>query len=224
MAARMKPALLVLVFAGASAMQAPESYSALGTEPFWSVAIEDGRLTYESPDGPNFSAPAPAPTTAFNGRSHVVDRLVLNAVHAQCSDGMSDNIYADTVIVVVDGVIARGCGGGIVAPGTLANSHWLIREIDGQSVFEEGYFLEFGPDRLNGLAGCNRFAGAYRREEDRLVAGPIAATRMACPAPGISHERRVLEILGRPVAIAFSDDHLLLSGGDGTIRLDQVIN
>lgn len=225
MAPRMRALLPGLLFAScAAAAPAGDSYSALGTEPFWSVTIESGRLTYESPNRPNFSAPAPTPTTAYNGRSYVVDRLVLNAIHAQCSDGMSDNIYADTVTVVVDGVIARGCGGGTVAPGTLANSHWLIQEIDGQSVFEEGYFLEFGPDRLIGLAGCNRFSGPYRRQSDRLVAGPIAATRMACPDPAMGHERRVLEILSGPVVIAVSDGHLLLSGGGGTMRLNQVIN
>lgn len=127
---------------------------------------------------------------------------------------------------MVDGVILRGCGGERLAPGTLANSHWQIQEIDGRPVFEELYFLEFGPDRVSGLAGCNRFAGPWRREGDSLVAEPLAATRMACAGPGMGHERRVLELLGTPLAITRSeeDDTLLLSNGGGTIRLRQVLN
>jgi len=218
--------LPLLCFIGCAAAAPPADYSALGTEPFWSVSIENDRMTYESLNGPNFSEAAPVSATTFNGRIWASDRLVVAATHAQCSDGMSDNIYADTVMVVVDGVIARGCGGGTVAPGTLANSHWVIQEIDGRSVIEARYFLEFGPERLSGLAGCNRFLGAYELDGETLTAGPIATTRMACPEPGMSDERRLLALLSGPLAIAHSDedDSMLLTGGDGTIRLVQVIN
>lgn len=228
MAEGVKPLLALLCFAGCAAMQAPasESYSALGTEPFWSIAIADGQLRYEAPDGPNFSVPAPVPYTTFNGRNFVTDRAVLILTHAQCSDGMSDNIYADTVLAVVDGVILRGCGGETLQPGALANSHWQIQEIDGEQVFEERYFLEFGPDRVSGLAGCNRFSGPYRREGGSLAAGPLTATRMACAGPGMAHERRVLDLLGGPLAITRSenDDTMLLSRDGGTIRLQQILN
>ena len=228
MAQALKPLAALLCFGGGAAMQTPtdESYGALGTEPFWSIVIADGQLRYEAPDGPNFSVPAPVPYTTFNGLNYVTDRAVLILTHAQCSDGMSDNTYPDTVLAVVDGVILRGCGGEALPPGTLANSHWQIQEIDGEQVFEERYFLEFGPDRISGLAGCNRFSGSYRQDGDGLAAGPLAATRMACAGPGMAHERRVLELLRGPLAISRSeeDDTLLLTGAGGTIRLQQVLN
>ena len=226
----MKALAAALLFAGCAGLAPPagEAYRALGTEPFWSVAIENGQLTYESPNDATFSVAAPTPTTHFNGRSYATDRLVLDVTYAQCSDGMSDNIYADTVMVVMmaDGRILRGCGGGTVAPGTLTNSHWSIQAIDGRPVFEQGYFLEFGPDRLNGRVGCNSFSGTYRRDGDRLLAGTIAATRMACPEPGAGDERRVLAILAQAVTISRSEesDTWLFSGGGGTLRLGQVTN
>jgi heat shock protein HslJ len=228
-AAGVKPHLALLSLAGCAAMQAPagESYGALGTEPFWSITMVDGRIDYETPDGPNFSVPAPAAQTIFNGLSYAADRIILTITHAQCSDGMSDNIYPDTVVAMVDGHSLRGCGGETLPPGTLANSHWQIQEIDGEPVFERGYFLEFGPDRINGLAGCNRFSGPYRRQGDSLAAGPLAATRMACAGPGMGHEQRVLALLRGPLAISHSDDGdtLRLTGeGGGTIRLQQVLN
>ena len=57
----MKPLACPARFAGCATMPAPagESYRALGTEPFWSIAIANGRLSYEAPDGPSFSVPAP---------------------------------------------------------------------------------------------------------------------------------------------------------------------
>ena len=80
MADGVKPLFALLGFAGCAAMQAPagEGYRALGTEPFWSIAIADGQLSYEAPDGPNFSVPAPVPYTAFNGLNYVTDRAVLD--------------------------------------------------------------------------------------------------------------------------------------------------
>ena len=79
---------------------------------------------------------------------------------------------------------------------------------------------------ISGLAGCNRFSGSYRRDGDSLVAGPLAATRMACAGPGMAHERRVQALLQGPVAIADpnEDDTMVLTGGGGTIRLQQVLN
>lgn len=228
MATPMRALAAALLFAGCAAIapEAGETYRALGTEPFWSVSIEDGRLSYESPNGGTFAVAAPTPTTRFNGRSYASDRLILDVTYAQCSDGMSDAIYADTVMVVVDGQILRGCGGDTLAPGTLTNSHWSIEEIDGRPVFEQGYFLEFGPERLSGRAGCNNFAGSYRRDGDRLIAGAIVSTRMACSEPAAGDERSLLAILAGPVAISRSEesDTLLLTGGAGTLRIAQVIN
>src|SRR5688500_16436138 len=42
-------------------------YRALGTEPFWSVTIADGRMTYDSPEG-GFSVDAPAARATAGGR------------------------------------------------------------------------------------------------------------------------------------------------------------
>lgn len=214
----------LLLLSAQAAAEAP--YSALGTEPFWSVSIENGRITYEAVNGPNFSAEAPAPQPIYNGRVYAADRLILSLTHAQCNDGMSDNIYADTVTVTVDGVTHRGCGGGIVAPGTMANSHWSIDEIDGEPVFERGYFLEFDAERFTGRAGCNRLSGGYARDGDRLTLGPVAATRMACPEPGMGHERSVLAILGGPVTVSTPEegDGLILTGAGGRLLLRQIVN
>lgn len=48
--------------------------------------------------------------------------------------------------------------------------------------------------RAAGLAGCNRFAGSFRREGQALSLGPLAVTRMAC-ADGVALEQEYLAAL-----------------------------
>ena len=201
-----------------------EPYRALGTEPFWSVTIVGGRMSYEAPDVPRVSVPAPPPRTTFNGHRYETRQLTVDITHGQCSDGMSDRRYADTVMVVVDGRTYHGCGGAILAPTTLADTSWRIVEIDGQPVQGDNYFLQFGSDRVSGQAGCNRFSGGYAVEGEMLAPGAIAATRMACPGARMEHEGRVLRMVGGPVRMSFPDgDTLLLSGNGVTVRLRRSI-
>ena len=90
---------------------ATETYRATGTEPFWSVTIANGRMTYEAADGPTLTLPRPEPRTSFNGHRYETSRLTIDVTHAECSDGMSDRRYPDRVMVMVDGKTLHGCGG-----------------------------------------------------------------------------------------------------------------
>jgi len=58
--------------------------------------------------------------------------------------------------------------------------------------------LQFSPaGQAGGHAGCNRFTGNYALTTGKLIFGPIAATRMACPEPANSLEFSFLEALGK---------------------------
>ena len=110
--------LLLLAPAGCATLPPaePESYRALGTEPFWTVTIANGRMTYTTPDG-SFSVPAPHGEETGDGRVWETRRIRLHVWHGQCSDGMSDNLYPQTARAVVDGRTLNGCGGTPVAGG-----------------------------------------------------------------------------------------------------------
>jgi len=105
-------ALALLLLAGCATVPAAEneSYRALGTEPFWSIAIANGRMTYESPEG-GFSVAAPRGQELGDGRLWETRRITLQSSNRVCSDGMSDNSYPQTVRAVVDGRTLNGCGG-----------------------------------------------------------------------------------------------------------------
>ncbi len=217
---------LPLLLAGCATMSAPggESYRALGTEPFWSVTIEGGQMTYNTPDG-GFSVQAPRGRELGDGRLWQSRRITLQSSLQECSDGMSDRRYRDTVRATVDGRRLEGCGGPSLAPETLANTNWTIVAINGAAVSGDRYQMQFEANRLSGRAGCNNFSGPYSVGSDGLQAGPLMMTRMACPGPAMTHERAVADILRGRVRLYYPDgDTLLMRGAaGGEIRLRRVI-
>lgn len=218
--AKLKP-LLFLLLAGCATVPAfgEEPYRALGTEPFWSITIENGRMTYDAPEG-GFSVRAPRGQETGDGRIWESRRITLHIWHQECSDGMSDNLYPQTVRAVVDGRELSGCGGEPQEPPTFAGTRWAIVEIDGRAVEGEAYWLEIGGERISGQAGCNRFSGPYSQSGDTLSPGPLATTRMACPGGRMEHEGRALAILQGAMVIDTSDDGgMTLMGDSGALRL-----
>lgn len=236
----MRTLLAALLLSGCATISGgePEAYRALGTEPFWSITIANGQMRYETPEG-GFSVPAPRGRELGDGRMWETRRITLQASNQQCSDGMSDNRYSQTVRAVVDGRTLNGCGGEVSESGAGASSDafalnetsWLITEIAGEQteltgdvMRDDRYAVDFGADRMVGYGGCNRFSGTYRREGNNLVAGPLMSTRRACPEPIMSRERRLFEILRQPVMISFPTPRvMLLTGPAGSIRLRRTI-
>lgn len=112
----MKLLLPILLLAGCATLpDEAESYRALGTEPFWSITIANGRMTYDSPEG-GFSVPAPRGQELGDGRIWETRRITLHIWHQDCTDGMSDNHYPNGVRAIVNGRELRGCGGPVVTP------------------------------------------------------------------------------------------------------------
>jgi uncharacterized membrane protein len=86
-------------------------YRALGTEPFWGLTIDERQMVFTAPDSQPISQPTPKVIIGFAGEIYQSERIGVNIVHAQCSDGMSDRTYPDKVQVTVDGRRFEGCGG-----------------------------------------------------------------------------------------------------------------
>ncbi len=218
---------LPLLLAGCATMSAPgggESYRALGTEPFWSVNISAGRMGYATPDG-DFSDTLLSEEETGDGRIYRGRRIILQTSLQECSDGMSDRRYRDTVRATVDGRRLEGCGGPSLAPETLAGTSWQIVAINGAAVSGNRYQMQFEANRVSGRAGCNSFNGSYSVGADGFQAGALAMTRMACPGPAMAHERAVADILRGRVRLYYPDGETLLMRGvaGGEIRLRRVI-
>jgi uncharacterized membrane protein len=201
-------------------------YRAVGTEPFWSVTIADGRIVYDDAERRRVSVRAPAARPSFNGRRYVTRRLVVDITRQRCSDGMSDRIYPDTVRLTVDGRDLSGCGGAPLAagpPASLAGTSWRMLSIDGADVSrQDGYVIAFQSDRLNARPGCNSISGGYRVAREGFQAGPLAMTRMACPGPRMQHEQAAARLLRGRLRLYYPDaETLVMRGESGEIRLQR---
>ena len=205
----------------------PAAYMALGTEPGWTLEITPSRLNYDGDYGETkIMVPNPGARAVTNGEHYVTDRLKVEVTRGECSDGMSDRRYRDTVTVTADGKTVKGCGGGILPPTELAGTNWTFVSIGGVPVAaDRPTTLAFEADRLSGSAGCNRFSGGYAAADGTLTAGPFAATRMACPGSGMTQENAFFALMRSPVSLSFpTDGTLILTGSDGqTAVLKRVI-
>lgn len=87
------------------------TYRAIGTEPFWDLEIGRDLIFTDRGNNVSVSQRTPQPTQGTAGPIYRTERLEVNIVHRQCSDGMSDRSYPDMVDIRVDGRQRyRGCG------------------------------------------------------------------------------------------------------------------
>ena len=104
----------------------------------------------------------------------------------------------------------------------LVGREWVLRGFDGDSAPPTPEVtLTFETERISGHAGCNRYFAALVPAGDRptdLSFGPIGATRMACPEPALSLERRYLDALGAVDGFGFTPGRLLLRWVRGETR------
>src|SRR3546814_4280104 len=108
---------------------------ALGTEPGWTLEITPSRLNYDGDYGETkIRVPNPGAMPGPDGERYVTDRLKVDVARGECSDGMSDRRYRDTVTVTADGKTVKGCGGGILPPTELAGTNWTFVSIGGVPV------------------------------------------------------------------------------------------
>jgi heat shock protein HslJ len=132
----------------------------------------------------------------------------VDITHVECSDGMSDRTYHDTVTVTLRGRTLRGCGGDVLserpAQASLLEGEWRIESINRRLVAPRTRpRVTFSGQRISGNASCNNFNGSFRFERGRLTAGPLATTRMACTQRVQNvQESNVLRILGKPLSVS----------------------
>ena len=110
-------------------------------------------------------------------------------------------------------------GGPLALPGT----QWRITRIDGAApVVPDRARLTFETDRLGANVGCNGMGGEYRLEGERLIAGPLIATRMFCEGPVWGQEEAVGALLAGAPKIARSGDTLRLDSGGHSLEAARV--
>lgn len=204
------PLLFALAALAAPANAAP--YRAVGTEPFWSLTI-DGRITYDPATGRTISARTPAPQRTATGISYRTPFIAVDIVRKRCSDGMSDKLYPDTVLVRVGLRKFNGCGGGGIEAGPrppengsgaprLDGTRWTPLTIDNRPLFQMARArVSFDRGSIAANVGCNGMGGPYRIERGRLYADNLIGTMMACQPAVMAQDRAFSELLRQGATI-----------------------
>jgi heat shock protein HslJ len=139
--------------------------------------------------------------------------------------------------------VAAGLAAGVAADSTRPNSAttapapdvplegtvWRLVQLDGKPVSAPAdsarapsLTLLADGHKVQGSAGCNRMMGSYRLNGTSLELGPLATTRMACPA--MDTEQGYLKALGATTRYQIVGHTLTLFGADGPVaRLEAAL-
>jgi heat shock protein HslJ len=190
---------------------ASAAYFALGTEPFWNLEVTPERLRFHGVDMPAIDVPNPGERSEGGQRIITTRALSVRIVpDGECSDGMSERSYADSVSVRIGNgpTHLNGCGGAVSEPrgSALDRSSWRITHINGRPALADVEAdLAFAEGRVSGTAGCNRLSGSFTQQRASLSFGELAMTRMACMGPRGEQEAAVTAILRQPLTIRFGE-------------------
>jgi heat shock protein HslJ len=201
-------------------------YKAIGTEPFWVLTIENGTMLFDDSGEVTAKADSYTARPSINGWRYVAKELTADVTFEECSDGMSEFTYKDSVTVMVGERTYKGCGGGRLPPDDFEGTSWRVNKINGADVgLERQAFFEFAKGRFSGTIGCNRMSGSFSYKDKKLTFGPMMSTRMGCPDPIGAQEMAFAAVLGSIASMAFpGDGSVVLTGKDGaTVVMDQMM-
>lgn len=97
----------------ATGLALPETFTALGTEPFWAAKVAGGRLTYMTPEdqaGQTIAVEREDGAELVELSGTLAGKpLALTITKGPCSDGMSDVVYRWSVERRLGDDVQRGC-------------------------------------------------------------------------------------------------------------------
>lgn len=103
----------------------------------------------------------------------------------------------------------------------LEGTDWRLVALGGEPVAADeggsrpGFRLVADGRKIQGSAGCNRMMGAYEFGAGSLRFGPIASTKMACPA--MATETKFLAALAATIRYEIAGSNLTLFGEDAPL-------
>ncbi|CAH0495562.1 META domain-containing protein [Novosphingobium sp. CECT 9465] len=125
----------------------------------------------------------------------------------------------------VAAALLSGCATAPSGGAGLSGTRWTIMRIDGAApVMPAKATMRFEEDRLGANVGCNGIGGDYRVEGNRLIAGPLMATRMFCEGPVWQQEEAVNALLSAAPELMRSGSTLRLVSGGHTLDLELAAN
>lgn len=207
-------------------LRAGNELVAMGNEPFWSLTINPSKnvLRFKTPDGDSLNTPVPERITDPNGELRYTaevesGRLTVIFRPDSCVVSMSGQRFDYRADVTVRGKNYAGCGMSLRQVALLQDI-WVLTELNGRAVSAGGAGRErprleimLTEDRVTGTTGCNRLNGRVRADTHQIQFGPLATTKMACPADAGTTEGDFLTALQQPLTYQVGQGRLTLLRG-----------
>jgi len=177
------------------------SFRAIGTEPFWSARIENGRMQLTRLFGQQQTDDIRLDEVLADHQRRIYkamlgdDRVEVRIVRQLCEDPMAGAQYPARVRLSLGGETFEGCGGD--RQRLFRGAEWVVEDLAGAGIIDRSRVtLRFlADDRVAGRASCNRFMGSYSLTGEGLSFGQQASTMMACAPALMNQERRFLQLL-----------------------------
>lgn len=119
-------------------------------------------------------------------------------------------------------VTALGGCAGDGARDALKDTHWRFTVIDGRKPYAADAGLSFGNRHLDVALGCNAMAGPWKFTENRLLAGPMTTTEMACQNESWPQEQAVGALLAASPRLLIDGDRMTIQSAGHTAELERV--
>lgn len=211
-------------------------FRATGNEPFWSVEIEfDNLIKFStlSAEGFEFKAHYEDPEKAgdlswvkYSAKPNNGEFQV-TITREECMDTMSGKIMPYSVFVAARRShresFRRFEGCGQYLGSNRLNDIWILEKINDKPVEmpdskkHPTLQVDLAGKTIFGYGGCNQFHGKAELVNNRLVTGPVAATKMACINTQDTEERYLETISGKTLDFTIANSTLIL--GDGITKL-----
>lgn len=108
-----------------------------------------------------------------------------------------------------------------VTPLSLSDTAWSLSSTSGGPLQTRAanveITLEFSADRASGSGGCNRYQATYTLSGDRLVFGPVGATKRGCLDGRGEAEQAWFAVLGSTLIAQRQGESLTLRDANGVV-------
>lgn len=104
----------------------------------------------------------------------------------------------------------------------LADSSWRFELIDGQRPSSSDATVQFQRGKIGVEVGCNRLGGPWRMDDNRLVAGPLAQSEVACSEPSWDQESAVSALLVATPRVVMDGDRMTIQSSGHTAELVRI--
>lgn len=134
---------------------------------------------------------------------------------------MRNKIWFSLLVLTI--LLSACSGSGSATMASLAGTHWVLEQINGESVIENALpTLSFrGDQEVGGNSSCNTFNGAFTAKDGKLTIDELASTMMACPEPEglMDQETEYLKALESSASYRIDGDKLLITDSSNAVVL-----